>query len=470
MIDVYILDDDYTPIHLNQNENIRLTSISQSNKINEIGSLNITFPKGNNRSALLHPKKTKISVVDHVSKAIIFRGRVYENSISSDNTFSVESSEAYLNDSITPFIENFKGKPSQLLKRLIDEHNKQAVDSTKFVVGECGIDMYKYYPESDEITTTNAGQSVNGSNLSEGQTITVKPNARYIYSVAGGTRLNMAGYFKGTKARIEAITTVGGIKYYLLYTGSQPQGYVLAEEIQEASVLQNDNPNNDGPGYNANYVNKERTIECTIEDGTVTWDAIVTNLLTYGEFYIDYTEKGENRINIVTELGVESSTTIRDTLNLLEFSESFDASNVVTRVKAIGRPVIEEGSTETKEDIVLDNLVIDEGLEVIFDPKVSRLEFNDVENQNDLKHKVNEFFNDQLSDLLQVDITYMKLKSVGLSFEDIMLGDKIIIDIQDSRYAKGVLRATRIDTDWLQPWKSSVVFGREKPRLTDLFR
>lgn len=470
MIDIYLLDDDFTPIHLHQNENIRLTKISQGLKINEIGTLNIEFPHGNPRSQLIQPRQTKIQVVDHKSRKIIFRGRVFDYGLSITTSFSVESSESYLKDSVQPFIENFKGKPSALLLKLIEEHNKQAVASTKFVVGECGIDMYKYYPSDGEITTTNAGQSVNGSNLSAGQTVTIKPNAKYIYASPGGTRLNMAGYFKGTKARIQSIATVGGVNYYWMYTGSQPQGYVLAEEIQEASVVINDDKGDGTPGYNANYVNKERTIECTIEEGVTTWDAIQDQLLRYGEFYVDYNEKGENRINIVEKLGIESPTPIRDSLNLLDFSESFSASDVITRIIPVGKPIPVEGSTTTQEDIRLSNPVVHDGLEQIFDPKVIKMDFDDVENQNDLQHKAKAYFEEQMEDLIQIDIAYIKLKSVGIDFDDLGLGDTTFVDIRNSRYAQGLLRVTRIDIDWLEPWKSSLVFGKERPRLADFFR
>lgn len=563
MINIHLLNDEYTPIHLHNNQDIRLNEVKSTWKINEIPRLTLKFAEGSDASDYMEPRRTKLKMFDAVTNELIFKGRVASYNYNGSNSYSVDSIECCLQDSIQTKVESFKDKPSVLLKQIIDRHNTQVPDDMKFEVGECGIDIYRYYPYDGEVIPGEGGDTVTTRELAVGDTITVKANAKYIYAYVGGPRLNMNSGLKGRKADITQMVESGGRKWYWLYVGNWggAQGWVWADEILEAEIVvsgtkQTSSPvarmstfSSPEPVYSDNskvkispnatvyyvdsittvgkpvaseyrnftltigkyvaatnryalydgkipiawvkhedivlvsakvpvqqpttsrpYVERERIIECSLSESDTTWDVLSRELLPYGELVVDEFE-GQNRISIVEDRGEYVDTPVGFGINILEFSESFNPTDIYTTLKPIGKPVLVKDSNETLPDITLpEEFISNPRLLELFDPRTRVKEFTDVESETDLREKANKDLEEQIWDKIECNITAINLDRLGLDYDSLNLGDKAYVETGSKFMANGVLKITQMDIDHLEGWKSSLIFGRQEDRLSDFFK
>lgn len=461
MIDIYLLDKEFTPIHLYRNQEVRLNAVKSTWKINEIPMLSLTFPEGNTTSELIQTRKTKLKMIDSDTNELIFKGRFVNYNYGGDSQFQVEGTACYLRDSIQE-AEEFTGKPSALMKKLLDVHNSQASEDTQIIMGDCEIDMYRYYPTEEEI---NNGTISDGT-IEMNDRVTVKANARYIWGYLGGPRLNMASGLKGRKVYVINIQTHNNVKYYLLNdnTWGGLQGWVTADELVEGLVVLPP----EKPNVATGYVEKERIITCEISDSETTWDVFYRELFPYGQFEMDEFE-GKDRLHIKTTIGKNINVPVEFGVNILEFSEAFDPTDIYTHIKPIGKPVPVEGA-EQPEDITLpEDFVISEELLEMFDPKSAKIEFKDVETQNDLRQKAIEYIGNQLWDKLECNITALELHKLGVNYEEINIGDRAEVRTQKRFMSNGILQITKKEVDHLEGWKSSLLFGSEEAKLTDFF-
>lgn len=229
MIQAYLLDDNLTILHSPEVDKGYLSTLSLTEKINEIPTLRFGFNDATELGGYIQPRRTKLRIEDDDTGEEFFEGRVYDYDTSVDNIRGgVKSYEAidalgYLQDSRAPD-QVFSGTYKGLYELLINRHNDQVTEDCRFVMGVCEIGLYKDY--------TDGGTGVEVA-LEVHTQATVKPNAQYISTSYGGTNLNMNDWLKGKKVTISGRQQVSGVWWYYL-TLNGPQGYVRASELVEA--------------------------------------------------------------------------------------------------------------------------------------------------------------------------------------------------------------------------------------------
>ena len=235
MFEVYIINEDFTTIHSPSINGAKLTSMSLVRELNTIPIFDFSFLPDNPASALLRLRITQIRIIRTTDRKEIFEGRVvdYNGEIDTENkrskSYTAEDMLGVLNDSRPPHF-TFKGRPSELIQKLLEYHNQQVEPWKQFQLGDCEVDNYHYYPDSTEVEgNTNI-------NLSIGDNATIKAEAQYIWD-DNGTRYNMASSVKGVTHTVDAVGSTGVFegKYRLRHPTPAwgVSGWVLAEDIAE---------------------------------------------------------------------------------------------------------------------------------------------------------------------------------------------------------------------------------------------
>ena len=242
MIHTYLLDDNLTILHSPEIGKGYLSTLSLSEKINEIPTLRFAFNDATQLGGYIQPRRTKLRIEDDDSGEEYFEGRVYDYDSVVDNTRGgVKTYEAidamgYLQDSRAPD-QVFSGTYLALYTLLINRHNTQVTADCRFVMGVCEIGLYKDY--TDGGTGKEVALEVNTQ-------ATVKSNAQYISTSYGGSNLKMNDWLKGKKVTISGRQQISGVWWYYL-TLNGPQGYVKASELVEAyATTGSPTPNNTG--------------------------------------------------------------------------------------------------------------------------------------------------------------------------------------------------------------------------------
>lgn len=235
MFEVYIINEDFTAIHNPTITGAKLTSMSMVREINTIPIFDFSFLPDNPADALLRLRITRIRIIRTTDRKEIFEGRVvdYNGEIDTENkrskSYTAEDMLGVLNDSRPPHF-TLKGRPSELIQKLLEYHNQQVEPWKQFQLGECEVDNYHYYPDSTEVEEgTNIALSV-------GDNATIKAEAQYIWD-DNGTRYNMAPSVKGVTHTVDAVGSTGVFegKYRLRHPipAWGISGWVLAEDIAE---------------------------------------------------------------------------------------------------------------------------------------------------------------------------------------------------------------------------------------------
>lgn len=235
MFEVYIINEDFTAIHSPSTTGAKLTSMSLVRELNTIPIFDFSFLPDNPASALLRLRITQIRIIRTTDRKEIFEGRVvdYNGEIDTENkrskSYTAEDMLGVLNDSRPPHF-TFKGRPSELIQKLLEYHNQQVEPWKQFQLGECEVDNYHYYPDSTEVE-----EGINIT-LSVGDNATIKAKAQYIWD-DNGTRYNMASSVKGVTHTVDAVGSTGVFedKYRLRHPipAWGVSGWVLAEDIAE---------------------------------------------------------------------------------------------------------------------------------------------------------------------------------------------------------------------------------------------
>ena len=235
MFEVYIINEDFTVIHSPSIAGAKLTSMSMVRELNTIPIFDFSFLPDNPAGALLRLRMTQIRVIRTTDRKEIFEGRVvdYNGEIDTENkrskSYTAEDMLGVLNDSRPPHF-TFKGRPSELVQKLLEYHNQQVEPWKQFQLGDCEVDNYHYYPDSNEV------EEDTNITLSIGDNATIKAEAQYIWD-DNGTRYNMAPSVKGVTHTVDAVGSTGVFegKYRLRHPipAWGVSGWVLAEDIAE---------------------------------------------------------------------------------------------------------------------------------------------------------------------------------------------------------------------------------------------
>lgn len=423
MYEVYLINEDYTVIHSADISDVKLTKMGMTLEINAIAVFSFSFLPSNPAYALMALNKTRLRIVRIRDMKEIFEGvvNVYEGAIETDNkteiSYSADDMIGVLRDSNQPKF-NFKGKVSEFIKQLFENHNSQVEGWKQFELGVCEVDTYKVYPDGD----TPVNQT-----LSVGDKATIKPTTKYIWNDSG-TRLNIASSVLGVTHTVATVGSSGVFagKYRLRHPNSAwgISGWIQADDIVEvytvATTAQTSNtsitsagklakgtkvtikqsatsyyvdsyttvpvpirsdkrtstrltveswnnnryavydsgeqlawmnehdliaggqPINQSKPNRPGYIVKTRIIDVEVEYGS-TWDVLMEHVIDNvgGEITRTKTE-GVYTLNILNRIGIESDLPIELEYNIQEIQESIDASDIVTKVRAIGRPPAEE--------------------------------------------------------------------------------------------------------------------------------
>ena len=196
---------------------------------------------------------TEVKIRDAETNETVLEARILRKQGNTRETteqiYWAEDVIAYLNDTKQKVLE-FEGKPSVLLKAIVDRHNELVMDydpHKQFAVGVCEIDTYKAYVDGNTPTDVT---------LSVGDNATIKPTTKYIWD-DNGNRLNIASSVLGVKHTVDAVGTSGVFvgKYRLRHpnTAWGISGWIQAEDIIEAKTTQNSSQPNNTPTSNGGY-------------------------------------------------------------------------------------------------------------------------------------------------------------------------------------------------------------------------
>lgn len=434
MYEVYLINEDYTVIHSADISDVKLTKMGMTLEINAITVFSFSFLPNNPAYALMSLNKTRLRIVRMTDNKEIFEGivNVYDGSIDTDNkteiSYSADDVIGVLRDSNQPKF-SFKGKVSEFIKKLFENHNNQVEDWKQFELGICEVDTYRVYPDGD--TPVN-------QELGLGDKATIKPTTKYIWNDAG-TRLNIAssvlgvthtvatvgsGTFAGkyrlrhpntawgisgwiqaedivevyningesgvqtmsvsggTTGRLESGTKVKikdsvTLYYWDSYTTTRTfsipdyirasnqltvgawnnNRYALSNQgvgvawIGENDILTGTQPINPPKSNQPGHIVKTRIIDVEVDHGS-TWDVLMEHVIDSigGEITRTKTE-GIHTLNILNQIGIESDLPIELEYNIQEIEESIDATDIVTKVRAIGKPPTEDTETTAMKSV-----------------------------------------------------------------------------------------------------------------------
>lgn len=400
-------------------------------EINTINLLEFSFLPNNPATVLLELNKTRLRVLRLKDSKTIFEGYVtqYNGSINTDN----ETHISYSADEITGVLTHsdqpkfsFKGKVSDFVKKMLENHNSQVEGWKQFQLGRCELDTYTVYPNDE--TPVNL-------ELLVGDKATIKQTTKYIWN-SDGVRLNIASSVLGVTHTVEVIGTTGVFagKYLLRHPNAAwgISGWIQSEDIveiynyestmsalstntssanrivkvtikQDATVYYWDsytnNPTNipsfvkssteltinkdqyrnnryvlyrqgvpiawinendiliggkiiDLPVIDKpNSIQKTRIIEVNIEYGN-TWDNIIQHVIEkIGGEIVWRLDEGVYTLDILNKHGEESDLPIALEYNMQEIQETIDATDIVTKVRAIGKPPTEDASTTASREV-----------------------------------------------------------------------------------------------------------------------
>lgn len=435
MYEVYLINEDYTVIHSADISDIKLTKMGLALEINTIPVFDFAFLPNNPAYALMALNKTRLRIVRMTDRKEIFEGivNVYDGSIDTDNkteiSYSADDVIGVLRDSNQPKF-SFKGKVSEFIEKLLENHNSQVEDWKQFMLGICEVDTYRVYPDGD----TPINQS-----LSIGDKATIKPTTKYIWNDSG-TRLNIASSVLGVTHTVETVGSTGVFagKYRLKHPNSAwgISGWIQAEDIVEVYTVNGDAGaqtmsmgsgsydklesgtkvkikdsvtryywdsytttrtylipdyirasnqltvgawnngryalKNEGEGIawvgendiiagaqpvnppkpsQPGHIIKTRVIDVEVEYGR-TWEVLMEHVIDNigGEITRTKTE-GVHTLNILNRIGIESDLPIELEYNIQEIEESIDATDIVTKVRAIGKPPTEDTETTVARSV-----------------------------------------------------------------------------------------------------------------------
>ena len=171
----------------------------------------------------------------------VFEGTVIDvqKSISNNQveiSYKAEDPTGHLRDSIQTDDE-FKGKPRDLFKKMIDRHNEMtSLDPHKtFRIGRCEVDQQLAYAD-----TANGG-SVNVGVLEAGDKAHLREGTRYIRAYYGGPALIINRSIIGKTLQVVSRQEVNGAMHYLVgsyYSGVfYNEGVVSGDDILETRVV-----------------------------------------------------------------------------------------------------------------------------------------------------------------------------------------------------------------------------------------
>ena len=249
MFAVNLINDEYTEIHSPVSD-VKLTAARLLRSINEVEDFSFSFLPNNPANGLLQPMVTRLVVTRLFDNKELFEGRVTsrDSSIDANNrseqTYSAEGIIGVLRDSHQPAIE-FEGSPSGFIELLFGEHNGQVEDWKKFQLGVCEVDTYRFYPDENTITDVV---------LDNGDSATIKPTTKYIYSSATSTTaLNISNLVLGVTHTVVGDLTNG--RYLLKHPNPAwgNSGWVAAEDIVETYIASGGSVGN-GSGGSVRHV------------------------------------------------------------------------------------------------------------------------------------------------------------------------------------------------------------------------
>ncbi len=361
----------------------------------------------------------------------IFEGYVtqYHGEITTDNTtelsYSADDMLGVLTHSDQPKF-NFKGKVSDFIKKMLENHNLQVEGWKQFQLGICEVDTYTVYPDSE--TPVN-------QELSIGDKATIKQTTKYIWNDAG-TRLNIASSVLGVTHTVDVVGTgtfagkfrlrhpnpawgisgwiqdedivetyqVGATSNVLSVSGDSAGNKIVKVTIRETATQYYWDSYTNAPtpipsyikssteltinknkyrnsryalyrnGEDVGWINendillggqiidppkpdkpssiqKSRIIEVEVEYGS-TWDNLINHVIEEIGGEISWrTDEGVYTLDIFREIGKESELPISMGYNLQEIQEAIDATDIVTKVRAIGQPPTEDSATTASREV-----------------------------------------------------------------------------------------------------------------------
>ena len=238
----------YEVIFINDNHDVlghspissetKLIDATVTQDIYDISTFDFTILPNNPAYGFIEPNKTIVQVIDDETDLVEFEGRVADVSKSlNDNViehrYQSEDRLGLLRDSVQTD-EKFRGKPSDLFKKIITRHNQLMADDPwkQFGIGEFELDEYVVYVEEGSVDPGTVNVTLN-----PGDKATIRNNATYIYASWNGEPLIMANYIKGVTLTVDSRQEVNGEMRYLLYRVIDGvrinEGIVSAKDIVE---------------------------------------------------------------------------------------------------------------------------------------------------------------------------------------------------------------------------------------------
>lgn len=211
----------------------RLHNMSLDMGVKTIDTFDFSIRNDNPASYAIEEKKTLVLVKNLKTGEIVFEGPVdTQNSTQADITerrYTAADAMIYLRDSLL-MPKSFVGKPSELLRFIINRHNSLVEPEKQFAVGTVEIDTYIAYGSSPEAELVAVSLRV-------GDTATIKPSTTKIYDW-NGNALNIANYAKGVAHTITDTRMLNGVKQYLL-SRTWPSGVTTQEGfINESDIVE----------------------------------------------------------------------------------------------------------------------------------------------------------------------------------------------------------------------------------------
>lgn len=133
---------------------------------------------------------------------------------------------------------------------------------------------------------------------------------------------------------------------YALYRQGTPIAWINENDILMGGQII-DPPKPDKPSS----IQKTRIIEVEVEYGS-TWDNLINHVIEEIGGEISWrTDEGVYTLDIFREIGKESDLPILMGYNLQEIQEAIDATDIVTKVRAIGQPPTEDATTTANREV-----------------------------------------------------------------------------------------------------------------------
>lgn len=266
--------------------------------INCINSFTFTIYPNNEGYNLIQPYKTLVTVLNMKTNKYEFRGRVLQSSGSMSDvgvvskTFICESELGFLCDSIQVYRECHNFTPTDYLKLLVENHNKNLENEKNFQVGDVTVtdpndSVYRYV--AYDTTWKNINEDLIGTLGGELQVRHENSRMYLDYLTEIGRTCNTEIRLGRNIRDIEKNEDVTNFYTRLVPLGAKKKIVETDEEGNEEEVELEERLTIEEINNGLNYIDDEDGIKkFGIIQGVVFWDSVtdVTNLLRKGKEYL----------------------------------------------------------------------------------------------------------------------------------------------------------------------------------------